>query len=56
VEEGLARFLVVERGMEMVRPKPALRPEGIEAERPQNRVLLDLGDKVERRLLPPVAA
>ena len=44
VEQGLARLLVVERRMDVVRSKPALRPEGIEAKCPQGRVLLDLGD------------
>ena len=54
VEQRLARLLVVERRVEEVRPEPALHPEGIEEERLEIRVLFDLGDEVERRLLPPV--
>ena len=34
VEQCLARFLVVEGRVKVVRPEPALRPEGIEEERP----------------------
>ena len=54
VEQRLARLLVVERRVQPVRPEPALRPERIDEERLQIRVLFNLGDEVERRLLPPV--
>jgi hypothetical protein len=54
VQQGLPRFLVVERRMQTVRPEPALCPKGIVELRPQIGRLLDLGDEVERRLLPPV--
>src|SRR5262245_59383265 len=44
----------VQVGVEEVRPEPALYPKAIEDECLQIRVLFDLGDEVERRLLPPV--
>src|SRR5215468_1836034 len=40
--------------MQMVRSKPALCPERIGDERSESRVLRDLLNEVERRLLPPI--
>jgi len=54
VEQRLTRLLIVERGMEEVRPEPSLCPEGISEKRLQIRVLLDFGDEIERWQLPPV--
>jgi hypothetical protein len=48
VEQGLPRLLAVEGRVEMVRPEPALQPEGIGKRRPQVVVLLDLRNEVER--------
>ena len=50
----LARLLVVERRVEPVRPEPSLRSERIEGEFLEIGVLFDLGDEVERWILPPV--
>jgi hypothetical protein len=54
MEQGLPRLLVVERRVQAIRPEPALRPERIIKLRLQVRRLLDLGNEVERGLLPPI--
>jgi hypothetical protein len=54
VEHRLARFAVVERWVEVVQPEPALRAERIDEEGLKVGALLDLGEEIERRLLPPV--
>jgi hypothetical protein len=54
VEQRLARLFVVEWRVGPVRLEPSLRPEGIDAKRLQIWALFNLGDEVERRLLPPV--
>ena len=54
VQQCLTRLPVVERRVEVVRPEPALRAEGIDEERLEIWVLLDLGEEIERGGLPPV--
>ena len=54
VEQRLTRLFVVERRVQPVRPEPALLSERIDEKRLEVRALFNLGDELERRLLPPV--
>ena len=54
VEQRLTRLLVVERRVQPVRPEPALLSERIDEKRLEVWALFNLGDELERRLLPPV--
>ena len=54
VHQGLPGLLVVEGWLEMVGADPALVADGVVRDDGDVRVLLDLRDQVERRLLPDV--
>src|SRR5262249_4577547 len=54
VEQRLARLLVVERRMQVIRAQPALDSQGLDDSGPQGGVLLDLRNELDRWIFPPV--